>query len=67
MNNIIPFTRRKDITDMPMREIKEWCRQNGWKAFRNDPEHYQRTGRVIIERVSCNRQRGKQWALKADH
>lgn len=54
MNNIIPFTRRKDITDMPMREIKEWCRQNGWKAFRNDPEHYQRTGRVIIERVSCN-------------
>ena len=45
-SNVIPFTRVKEVTDMPLPELRKWLKANRWKSFKAT----MRGDRVLIER-----------------
>jgi len=52
MSNVVHFDREFDGTDMLVREISDTARERGWVSFRIDAVEYNRTGKMMVRRVS---------------
>ena len=51
MNNVIPFVRYQDVTDWPLYQVREWCRENGWTAGFRINWNLSGQDKCIIERL----------------